>query len=221
METELVDQAEARWRMVESQLRPNDVTDKRLLAAMGSIPRESFVDSTRAGLAYLDLTVPAPGGQRRLSAPMPLAQLIQLADIGPGERVLDVGAASGYSSAVLARLAAQVVAVETDATLATFAAGALADLGVTNVTVLTGPYQRAQPHAPFDAIVLEGVVEEVPAALLDMLSESGRLVCLLRENGRTSAHVLVRSGRKAGGYPEFDATMPDLPGFQRPASFVF
>ncbi|SFZ82390.1 protein-L-isoaspartate(D-aspartate) O-methyltransferase [Devosia enhydra] len=217
----MVDQAEARWRMVESQLRPNDVTDKRLLAAMGSVPREAFVDPSRAQLAYLDQSLPAPGGQRQLAAPMPLARLIQLAAIAPGERVLHVGASSGYATAILARLAAEVVAVEADAGLAAHAARTLAGQGVGNTRILEGSYEAARAHAPFDAIMLEGVVEEVPPGLLQMLTDGGRLVGLLRENGRTRAHVLVRSGHKAAGYPEFDATMPELPGFKRPNGFVF
>jgi protein-L-isoaspartate(D-aspartate) O-methyltransferase len=217
----MIDQATARWRMVESQLRPNDVTDRRIVNAMGAVPRERFVDPSRAELAYLDDAAPAPGNTRRLASPTAFARLVQLADIQPADRVLDVGCASGYSTAILARLAGEVVALEEDAGLAAIAGDNLRALGLANVRVIKGGPDAARGQGPFDAIVIEGSVEVVPDGLLQLLAENGRLVAVVRERGQSRANVFVRSGGRVAGRAEFDAVMPPLPGYERPAGFQF
>src|SRR5215467_14583328 len=151
----MTDFAAARRNMVEGQVRTADVTDLRILSAMLDIPRENFVPPSAAGLAYLDLDLPlGEGGSRRLLKPMVLAKLIHAADIKPGDRVLDVGCATGYGAAVLARMASQVVALEQDTGLVQAARSALGDCP--NVTVVSGPLPAGWPkNAPYDVVLLE------------------------------------------------------------------
>lgn len=217
----MIDQALARRRMVENQLRPSDVTDRALLAAMGEVPRERFVDTARQAVAYLDEPVPLPGGVRLMAAPTSFARLVQLAAIGPGDRVLHFGCATGYGTAVLARLAREVVAIEPDAVLAGRARETLDALGLSRIAVVPGGADAVARHGRFDAIVIEGAVEIVPDAMLDALEEGGRLVAVIRDAGRSVAHLFVRSGRDIAGRADFDVVMPSLPGFARPAAFRF
>src|SRR5215831_12473471 len=167
----MIDSKQQRINMVESQVRPSDVTDRRIIRAMLEVPREAFVPSALRALAYMDGSVPvvdsAVRPTRCLLAPRTFAKIVQLAEIGPDAIVLDVGCATGYSTAVLARLAKSVVAVEVDAALAARASDALRQLGVANALVLEGALPKGAPtHAPFDAILLEGAVPNVPEALL-------------------------------------------------------
>lgn len=221
------DFATARRMMVDGQVRTNDVTDPRLLAAMLDLPREGFVPRAKRGLAYLDLDVPvsdAVGGKpaRRLLKPMTLAKLIQTVGPGEKERILDVGCATGYSSVLLARLAASVVGLEVDPVLASQAKAALAEAGAGNVEVMTGPLAQGSPNrAPYDVIVVEGAVEFVPQSLFDQLGEGGRLTCVLGA-GPAAKAVLYRRDRGAiSGRPVFDAAADVLPGFARAPEFVF
>ena len=219
----MLDFAAARRNMVDSQIRPADITDSRLLAAALEIPRERFVPERNAALAYLDLDVPVsePGRPaRRLLKPMVLAKLLQMAAIGDRDRVLDVGCATGYSSVLLARLAGSVVALEEDAALARQGQQGLA--GLPNAKVVTGPLVAGWPsEAPYDVIVLEGATEIVPQALLRQLKDGGRLVCVLGR-GPACKGMLYRSiDGEYSGRPVFDAAAPLLPGFAEPAAFVF
>jgi protein-L-isoaspartate(D-aspartate) O-methyltransferase len=231
----MTDSTQQRRNMVESQVRPSDVTDRRILRAMLEVPREQFVPKPLAALAYMDGPVPVierprgdgsgrgSGPVRSLLPPRTFAKLAQLAEIGPEAVVLDVGCATGYSTAVLARLARSVVAVEADATLAAHATSLLRQLGVGNALVIEGPLPAGAPaHAPFDAIVLEGAVPEVPQALLDQLKDGGRLVGVTAADGATfgQAQVWRRSGRACDAWPAFDAGAEPLPGFARAAQFV-
>jgi protein-L-isoaspartate(D-aspartate) O-methyltransferase len=215
----MTDFAHARKIMVDNQLRTSGITDWRLLAAMGDVPREKFVPAVRQGLAYIDeaLTI---GTGRKLAAPAPFAKLVQLAEIEHGERVLDLGCGTGYSAAVLARLASHVVAVEADKPLAAHARAALAELGVTNVTLVDGPIASAgKAHGPYDVIILEGAVEQLPEGLLAQLKPEGRLVALIAPRGKVAvAHLFARSGKGIASSAAFDATLPRLqpapdPGF--------
>jgi len=211
----------ARRVMVDNQLRTAGVTDRRLLAAMGEVPREIFVPEARRAFAYIDapLTISAT---RQLGAPAPFARLVQLAAVDGVDRVLDLGCGSGYSAAVLARLAHSVVAVESDAALATAARARLADLGCDNVTVVEGPLETAgKAQGPYDVIVIEGVVADVSDALLAQLEPEGRLVALVAEDGRPPvAHVFARAGRRIASQAMFDARLPPLAP-PRDDSFVF
>jgi protein-L-isoaspartate(D-aspartate) O-methyltransferase len=220
----MIDFAAARKKMVENQLQTSGITDRRLLAVMAQVPREIFVPEARRGLAYIDEAqmIPVTGGTRFVAPPAPFAKLVQLAAIRDGDRVLDLGCATGYSAAVLAQLADHVVAVESDAGLVAVAQANLATLGLDNVTVIEGALEAgAARHAPFDVIILEGTASEVPRHLFEQLAEEGRLVVLQKDSHATAAHVYVRSGDDVAGRPEFNTSMPPLFTAKAPPAFVF
>jgi protein-L-isoaspartate(D-aspartate) O-methyltransferase len=218
----MIDFAAARRMMVDGQVRTADVTDRRLLAAMSDVPRERFVPESKAELAYLDRDLPASDGQgsRRLLKPMVLAKLIQMTEIGETDRVLDVGCATGYSSAVVARLAGSVFALEEDRSLARAAEHTLAEFP--NVKVVVGPLVTGWPLAePYDVILMQGATEVVPDALLRQLKDGGRLVCILGPGPQRKAMLYRKVDGDVSGRPMFDAAAPVLPGFQRAPTFVF
>ena len=224
----MADLSVQRQNMVESQVRPSDVTDRRIPRAMTEIPREAFVSGSRKGLAYLDIELPveSPGqgttSGRVLLAPRTLAKLLQLAAVEPGDIVLDVGCATGYSSAILARLAQTVVALECDTGLAQEATRVLQSLGVDNVAVVQGPLNAGYPgEGPFDVIVVEGGVSGVPEALLGQLKDGGRLVAILTDGRSGRAVVWRRTGETISERDGFDAAAPVLPGFEPVRRFVF
>lgn len=223
-----------RMAMVECQLRPNEVTDVGLLAAMRSLPRERFVPEAIQGLAYMDDEIEvlrAREGRpaRFLLSPMVQARLIQLAEITPQDSVLDVGCATGYSTAILAQLAARVVGVEPESDLAETARRNLKSLGLANADVVTGsltepPAGHGAGGGVYDVIVLEGSVPEVPEALLAQLKEGGRLVTVLTRapNMRQGkAYLFVRVDGEARGVAQFDAGASPLPGFAPAPAFTF
>lgn len=221
----MTDSKQQRLNMVESQVRPSDVTDRRIIRAMLEVPREAFVPSALHALAYMDGPLPlarrADGGtQRALLAPRTLAKLVQLAQIEPGATVLDVGCATGYSTAVLARLAKSVVAVEVDAAFAARAAEALRQLRIDNAEVLRGPLEAGvAARAPFDAIVLEGAVPDVPQILLEQLRDGGRLVGVIAAGTFGRAQIWRRTGKTFDARSAFDAGAEPLPGFMRATEF--
>jgi protein-L-isoaspartate(D-aspartate) O-methyltransferase len=217
----MTDFAAVRRHMVDGQVRTADVTDLRLISAMLEVPRERFVP--QASLAYIDLDVPLDGdgrGGRRLLKPMVLAKLIQAADLKATDCVLDVGCATGYGAAVLARLAGQVIALEQDDSLIQAANAALSPLP--NVRMVGGKLAEGWPQAaPFDAIMLEGATEVPPHALCRQLKDGGRLVCVLGSGPGSQAMLYYRSGEEIGGRAIFDATAAVLPGFVKPPVFAF
>jgi protein-L-isoaspartate(D-aspartate) O-methyltransferase len=216
----MTDFAAARRQMVDAQLLPNRVTDARLVEAMGAVPRELFVPKALRGVAYVDEDLNVGG--RHIMEPMVFARLLQEARVRRTDAVLDVGCATGYSAAVLARLAGVVVALEEDATLAARATETLAQVGADNAAVVVGPLREGYPaQAPYDVIVLEGAAEQIPAALLDQLGEGGRLVAVLDEGGAGKAVLYSRIGGVLGRREVFDAGCPLLPGFGREPGFVF
>ena len=188
----MVDVAQQRANMVENQVRPSDVTDRRILSAMQEIPRERFVPPQLVSLAYIDEDVPlnasALGAENRwLMAPRVLAKLLQLAEIRKEDQVLDVGTGTGYSAALLSRMAANVAALESDGALAKQATAALRMLEIANVDVVTGDLEAGCPdRAPFDVVILGGAIDVSPDALLGQLKEGGCLVAIV-QIGR--AHV--------------------------------
>ena len=223
----MTDFAAARRMMVDSQVRTSDVTDPRIIAAMLERPRERFVLQTKADLAYLDFDVPVTQAQhgkpaRRLLKPMVLAKLVQAAALRASDHVLDVGCSSGYSSALLARLAHSVTALEEEEALIRLARDNLKAIGADNVTVVAGPLTQGwQATAPYDVMFLNGATEIAPEALCRQLKAGGRLVTVL---GRapTGQAMLYRSlGGDLSGWPIFDAAAPVLPGFAAPPAFVF
>jgi protein-L-isoaspartate(D-aspartate) O-methyltransferase len=214
--------AKARFNMVESQIRTNRVTDSALLAAMADIPRQNFVPSALAGVAYVDKSLQvAPG--RYLTEPLFLARLLQEANVETADRILVVGCGTGYSAAVSSRLATFVIALESDADLADKARANLAGLGLTNVSVVTGPLTAGwAASAPYNVILIDGVVADLPDAILDQLSERGRLVTIRSQEGRAGSGMLYRKLSGAvSGRALFDAAGPFLQGFSPVPAFAF
>jgi protein-L-isoaspartate(D-aspartate) O-methyltransferase len=212
----------ARAFMVEGQVRTNDVTDTRITDIMGQIERERFVPASKRALAYADTSVEVATG-RHLLDPRSFAKLLQLAEVQESDRVLDVGCATGYSTAVLCTLSKDVVALEEDEELAKFAAPILRSatkLG--RLYGVVGPLKTGAPgQAPFDVIFVNGAVEEVPKAWVEQLKEGGRLVVIFHEGPVGKAHFCVKKAGALSCRFAFDATVPLLPGFERSRSFVF
>ena len=222
----LVDAALQRKNMVESQVRPSDVTDRRIIRAMAETPREIFVPADRQTVAYMDETVPlAPIGtaaRRWLMAPRTLALLVQLLDLGAQDVVLDIGGGSGYSAAVLARIAQTVVALESDAEVIKAAGAALAAAGADNVAVVEGPLAAGfGSEGPYDAILFSGGVADVPAVVLDQMKDGGRLVAVVVAGGVGRATQWKRVGGHFDRRPHFEAWVPLLPEFTPRPGFVF
>jgi protein-L-isoaspartate(D-aspartate) O-methyltransferase len=217
---QMTDYALARDNMIESQVRPNGVTDQRILSAMATLAREDFVPETRRAVAYADDDVEIAPGRVMIEA-MALARLVQLAEIKPEDKVLHIGAASGYGTAVIAALAQSVVALECDGTLAALCRRSSAPLA--NVQVVEGSLELGSPrNGPYDAVVVEGRVAEIPQPLLSQLADGGRLVAVVGESDMAKAQVWTAHGGKAAVRQAFDAAVAELPGFarKRPA-FVF
>jgi protein-L-isoaspartate(D-aspartate) O-methyltransferase len=166
----------ARAAMIDSQVRPNDVTDRRLIAAMASMPREAFAPATKAAVAYADVAVETGPG-RWMMAPRDFAKLANSAAVKDTDRVLDIAPGTGYSTAILSKLAANVVALETEEAMAKTLGETLAKAGAANVETIFGPLKAGAPsRGPFDVIFVNGAVEEVPKT--SWLREEGwRLLC--------------------------------------------
>ena len=213
----------ARQKMVDGQVRTSDVTDSRIIDAMLSVPREDFVPAAIRPLAYLDLDLDVGGGAGRyLLKPALTAKLLQAAEIKSTDKVLVVGAASGYTAALVARIAATVTATETDPALTSKASAVLLSLGLSDVTVQTGAAAEGAPaFAPYDVIVLNGATEIIPHALFHQLAEDGRLVGVFAATRPSRAMAVTNSNGDFGHRMLFDATAPVLPGLQRHAEFVF
>ncbi len=221
----MTDFATMRRMMVDGQIRPSDITDPRLIDAMMQIPREDFLPAGKAGLAYLDqdLAVGGEGGAiRRLLKPMVLAKMIQALDLEEDDRVLDVGCLTGYSSAVLGRLAGSVVALEEDTFLVSEARANLAKVGAGNVKVVQGRLVEGyRADVPYDAVLVNGAVENRPENLLRQLRDGGRLVCIQGGGPAAKAMLYRLDLGDVGGRPIFDATAPVLPGFAAAKAFIF
>lgn len=214
--------AEARSAMVNSQLRTNAVFDHRVLSAMGQVPRELFVPDSRRSVAYVDDTQPFSDEEphRRMAAPAAFARLIQLAEIAPDDRVLDVGAGTGYSAAVLAHMAGSVEALEPDPALAQQAKRQLNELGLANVTVTCAPIETL-PKGPYDVIVIEGALDVVPEAYFTSLAEGGRLVALLQSGPIAVAYIFIKHVGNVTSRAEYNSSMPPLAPKAPADVFVF
>ncbi|TCM88076.1 protein-L-isoaspartate O-methyltransferase family protein [Rhodovulum steppense] len=208
-----------REAMVDTQIRPSDVTRLPIIAAFLAVPREEFVPAGLRGAAYIGENLPL-GPRRTVLEPRSFAKMLEAAAPGPGDLVLDLGCGLGYSAAVIARMADAVIAVEEDAAMAREAETLLAEQGADNVAVERAALAEGAPrHGPYDAVVIEGGVEHVPAAILDQLKEGGRIVAIFVEGSLG----VVRIGRKVGGDVSwrflFNASAPVLPGFARAPEF--
>jgi protein-L-isoaspartate(D-aspartate) O-methyltransferase len=215
----MLDSALQRANMVATQLRTNDVRDPRLIKAILSVPREDFVPAPLVPLAYAEGLIPLGRGRVLLDL-RSFGKMAQLAGIGPNERVLDIGCATGYSTAVFAHLAAQVTGLEEDRELADAATENLrsrANVAIVRARMSDGLQERA----PFDVVFLNGAVERVPAHLTEQLSPGGRLVCVVRDGAAGHARLYVKNDGAIGERSAFDAHLPVLPGFENSRSFTF
>ena len=216
------DYAKQRLNMVDAQVRTNDVTDPRIHAAMREVPRERFVPAAKRALAYADASVEV-SPKRYLLDPRSFAKLLQLAAIKASDRVLDVGCATGYSSAVLARIGAEVIALEQDADLVRVASEMLPAVGARNASVTQGSLVDGfKPKAPYDVIFVNGAIGDAPETLLRQLAEGGRLVAVVQPNDSVGkAQLFVKENSEIGARPAFDAGVPELAGFKKAVGFVF
>jgi protein-L-isoaspartate(D-aspartate) O-methyltransferase len=216
------DMSVARAHMVEGQVRTSDVTDKRITDIMGRLERERFVPAEKRALAYADLCVEVKPG-RFLMDPRNLGKLMQLAEIQQGDRVLDVACATGYSTALLCQMSADVVTLEEDEDLAKFAAPVLRNCDkLGRVFGVVGPLKHGAPtQAPFDVIFVNGAVAEIPDVWVQQLKEGGRMAVIVSDGPVGKANFCVRKGNSLSRRVAFDATVPLLPGFERARSFVF
>lgn len=222
-----LDYAAQRLKMVDGQLRTTDVTNVAVLDAMLTMPREEFVPANRRQLAYIDedieiapATAEAPA--RYLMEPSPFGKLLQLAEIGKNDVVLDVGVGTGYSSAILSKIAGSVIALESDADLAVSATRTLASLGADNVAVVEGPLEEGHPaEAPFDVIIVEGAVDEMPESLFAQLSEGGRLVAVVGHGNTGKAMVFLKENGIVAQRRGFNCAIKPLAAFRKAPSFQF
>lgn len=214
------DYAAQRFNMVESQVRTNDVPDRRIQKALLEIPRERFVPAAKRAMAYAEAAVEVVPG-RFLLEPRTFAKLLRLAAIGPEDSVLDIGCATGYSTAVLSRLAKTVTGLEADADLVRVATDMLPAVGAANATVVQGSLiEGHKTGAPYDLIVIEGAAETVPDALTAQLAEGGRLVAMVQEGAQVRACLYLRHRGHVGYRRDFDGSAPLLAGFRKRVGFV-
>ena len=215
--------ATARKTMVDCQLRPSKVTDQFILDAFMTIPREDFVGKQQRALAYVDEDLPLSGG-RCLMEPMVLARLLQALEIRPDDSVLIVGAGCGYGTAVAAKLAGSVIAIETRASLVDKAQDVLVSIGIDNAAIVKSRLVDGYPEeGPYDRILIEGGVETVPDSLLKQLTPKGRLAAIYRKPSHPVgvASVWTRSGKEFTRTPLFDARVPNLDEFNAKVEFSF
>jgi len=215
----MIDFATARRMMVDGQIRPSDVTDLALIAAMGEVPRERFVPPELADVAYLDRDLPVDP-KRALLSPMVIARMVQALELKSDDTVLDVAGGTGYTAAILARLAGRVVALEDDPVRVKRCAELTHALG--NVTAVDGPLDAGWPaRAPYDAIIIDGACEVEPQVLLRQLANGGRLVGVFGTAPATKATLYRVDNGEIGYRPLFNAAAPLLPTFAKAPAFVF
>jgi len=215
--------SQARQTMVDCQLRPTKVTDERVIEAFASVPREAFVSRNQRAIAYIDEDLPLPGG-RCMMEPMVLARMVQALAIESDDNVLVIGASSGYGAAIMARLAASVIAVETRAQMVEKSQETLVSIGADNAVAIKGRLTEGfADEAPYDAILIEGAVETVPERILEQLGNGGRLAAVWRPDGRAVgvASIWTQAGGSFVRKPLFDAQVPLLDEFRCKREFIF
>jgi len=211
----------ARIAMVDTQVRTNDVHERRLIHAIRAVPREAFAPDGFGGLAYAEPAIKT-GPDRWMWSPRDFSKLANALDISEEDRVLDIAPGTGYSSAVLARMAASVIALESDAVAAETLKTSLETAGVSGVEIKSGDLKAGFPGAgPYDVIWVNGSVEVVPEAWLNQLAEGGRLGVVVRDGGIGRATIYTRSGGRSAARTPFEASVAPLPGFERAAEFRF
>jgi protein-L-isoaspartate(D-aspartate) O-methyltransferase len=221
---DMTDFNQSRRKMVDNQLRTNDVTDHRILDAMELVPRERFVPASKRAVAYIDEDLPVGGSDtgRMLMKPHIFGKLVQLADIREGDVVLVIGAGTGYSAAVVSKLAASVVALEENPDLAKTATEVLVDLGIENAVVVEGALAAGySSEGPYDVILVDGAVEVLPQTLTDQLKPTGRLAVIEGRGGSGVAKLYQKSGSAVSSRFGFNASVSVLPGFAKADEFVF
>ncbi len=216
-----MDFARARHAMVESQVRPSDVTDPRIVAAMRALPRERFAPAHLRSLAYADIELEvAPG--RYLLKPRDLAKLLQALEPQAHERALEINGATGYGAAVLAHCVSEVVSLDPDGQISFAARAALESSGIVSVKTVSTTIEGGWPDAaPYDLIVLNGAAEIVPDAWFAQLAPNGRLGVIVREGAAGRARIYTRSQDSVSYRVAFDSAPPIVPGLERPPAFSF
>lgn len=210
----------ARMAMIDSQLRTSGVTEPRLLRAMAELPRELFVEANRQAVAYVDDLQPLGDAGRFMLSPAHFGRMAQLAKVKAEDKVLDLGAASGYSTAVLARLGSEVIGIELDPSLAVRAQDHLSRLGSTNAEIIAGDAASVAGQS-FDVILVEGAVDERPEDLIAALRPHGRMVVPIVTRGVAVIHLFVKVSESVTITSEFDATIPRLRNWAQDEEFVF
>lgn len=215
----MTDFAARRTMMVDTQVRPSDVTKFPIIDAMLAVARENFVPATQREAAYVGENL-ALGGGRVLLEPRTLAKLLDALAIEGDELVLDIGCAYGYSAAVVARMAEAVIAVEEDEMMAGEAQDALVEAGADNVVMHVGPLAEGAPeHGPYDVILIEGGVAELPQGIADQLKEGGRIGCLFMQGALGEVRVGHKRDGRISWRLAFNATAPVLEGFDKAPAF--
>ena len=221
MEDPEMDYIAARQNMVESQIKTNNVIHEKLLEALRLIPRELFVPSIYQEIAYVDNPLPI-ADERYLMAPLDIARLIQEAHPISSDLALVVGCATGYGAAVISNIVGAVVGLESNDALASEATENLARLCIENVAIEVGSLKDGYPdQAPYDIIFFDGAIPEVPEGISSQLTEGGRLVCIISDEGINNAIVITRNGGVLSRRTLFECNSPSLPEFKREKVFVF
>jgi protein-L-isoaspartate(D-aspartate) O-methyltransferase len=217
----MIDYAAARQAMVDRQVRPSDVTTYAIIGALLDVPREEFVPDPLKPIAYFGEHLML-GERRVLLDPWSFAKLLDIVEIRRGDLVLDIGCGLGYSAAVIARLAEAVIAVEEDEAMARSAEEILSRMGVDNAVVHTGPLAAgAAEHGPYDVVLIEGGIGELPAAVADQVKIGGRIGAIFSDGTYGQGRIGIKTESGIAWRRVFDSTAPILPGFERAKTFEF
>ena len=216
--------AQARFNMVEGQIKPGGVRDYHITKLMSNLPREAFIGAASRDIAYADVELECSAGEgaRKMLTPLAFARLAELATLSKNDVVLDIAGGTGYSAAVLAGLASTVIALEENEAFSEKASAVWQELAVDNAVAVTGGLKECQSkQGPFDVILINGCIAELPEALLGQLAEGGRLVCVQWLDGASKAHIYRRIGDSFAAQAAFDLSAPRLTSFDPEPVFEF
>ncbi len=217
----MTDYTERRTMMVDTQIRPSDVTKFPIIDAMLSVPREAFVPRNLREAAYMGENIDLGAG-RVILEPRTLAKMLDALEFHGDELVLDIGSALGYSAAIMARMSEAVVATEENAEMVAEAQGLLTEHGADNVILHEGSLAAgAAEHGPYDVITVQGAIEDLPAALSDQLKDGGRIACLFMEGALGAVRIGYKIDGRINWRFSFNAGAPVIPGFEKHAAFAF